>query len=97
MNRKFAFFLRETALLCKSISWNRRSHELLKLIAVYYKVNVKQESHSKIPIPLYQSNEQNLYKGSRRSALFGNGKQWVEIQSAVFDSLIEVALEMKGM
>lgn len=33
---------------------------------------------------------------TRRSTIFGNGREWLEIQSAVFDSLIEVAVEMQG-
>lgn len=44
----------------------------------------------------YNSQGKDVIAGSRRSDLYNNGRQWLEIQSAVFDSLIEVAVEMQG-
>lgn len=60
MDRKFSFFLRETALLCKSISWNRRSHALFKLIAPHYHVQVASANtgSSTFSVDLFSHNRQ---------------------------------------
>jgi hypothetical protein len=48
--RKFSFFLRETAELCKSITLFRRSFGLFKLIAPYYHVQVAVDNSIEVPM-----------------------------------------------
>uniref|UniRef100_A0A6B2KWQ7 Uncharacterized protein n=1 Tax=Arcella intermedia TaxID=1963864 RepID=A0A6B2KWQ7_9EUKA len=86
MKRKFSFFLRETALLCKKIVLPQRTYHLLKMVAPYYQVH--------LPFSEIKA-EDPTKKPRRRDNLFAAGVVWKFIHATLFDDLIDVASEMK--